>query len=82
MVPLLSLPLQFPEYEAYLALMQRCWAQDPADRPAFAEIIGELRGLLSRTLAASGGIAAAGSLLPPSSSLGLPSPPVQDNAAA
>ncbi len=28
---------------AYLALMQRCWAQRPQERPGFAEIITQLR---------------------------------------
>lgn len=28
---------------AYLDLMQRCWAQDPAERPAFSDIVSELR---------------------------------------
>ena len=27
----------------YLALMQRCWAADPAARPGFQEIAAELR---------------------------------------
>lgn len=33
----------FPGLPAYLALMQRCWAQEPAERPGFAEIINLLR---------------------------------------
>ncbi len=27
----------------YVALMQRCWAHDPVDRPIFAEIVATLR---------------------------------------
>jgi hypothetical protein len=40
-----SPPLQLPEAEhaAYLALIRRCWAQEPAERPNFADIIMELR---------------------------------------
>lgn len=34
-------------YEAYVALIRRCWAQRPEERPGFAEIIQELK-LLSR----------------------------------
>jgi hypothetical protein len=29
--------------EGYVALIQRCWAQSPEDRPSFGEIIAELR---------------------------------------
>ena len=48
--PLSSLPLcapclastqlpggSFSGYDAYVALMQRCWAEDPADRPTFEQ---------------------------------------------
>lgn len=31
------------EYAAYVALMQRCWAQEPAERPGFDQIISQLR---------------------------------------
>lgn len=27
----------------YLALMERCWSQDPAQRPTFTEIVAALR---------------------------------------
>ena len=30
-------------YEAYVALIRRCWAQRPEDRPGFAEVIQDLR---------------------------------------
>jgi hypothetical protein len=30
-------------YDAYVALLRRCWAQQPQDRPGFAEIIQDLR---------------------------------------
>lgn len=29
--------------EGYIELMQRCWAQNPEERPKFQEIIQELR---------------------------------------
>ncbi|KAL4423315.1 hypothetical protein ABPG77_006110 [Micractinium sp. CCAP 211/92] len=41
---------QFAGLDAYVALMRRCWAQDPAERPTFEQVIPELRAL--RTLAA------------------------------
>jgi serine/threonine protein kinase len=31
--------------DGYLALMQRCWAQEPEDRPSFEAIINELEGM-------------------------------------
>ncbi|EFN52530.1 hypothetical protein CHLNCDRAFT_13628, partial [Chlorella variabilis] len=31
------------EFGTYVALIQRCWAQDPSERPSFADIITELR---------------------------------------
>ena len=33
----------FAELDAYVALMKRCWAQNPYDRPSFAELVPELR---------------------------------------
>lgn len=33
----------FPGLPAYEALLQRCWAQDPTERPGFAEVIQKLR---------------------------------------
>ena len=33
----------FARLDAYLSLMQRCWAQDPSERPAFQQIVTELR---------------------------------------
>lgn len=33
-------------YDGYIALMQRCWAQDPAERPPFADVIVDLRWVL------------------------------------
>ncbi len=41
-------PPPAPLYEAFVALMRRCWAQDPADRPTFSQVIVELRGILGR----------------------------------
>ena len=32
--------------DAYIDLMQRCWAQNPYDRPSFGEAIRELRALM------------------------------------
>ncbi|KAL4431452.1 hypothetical protein ABPG75_006708 [Micractinium tetrahymenae] len=43
------------EYRALASLIRRCWAQRPEDRPAFADVIVELRGILSRSLAATSG---------------------------
>lgn len=31
--------------------MQRCWAQAPADRPGFAEVVQELRRLVEHAAA-------------------------------
>ncbi len=33
---------------AYRALLQRCWAQSPQDRPSFDEIVDELRWVAVR----------------------------------
>ena len=33
----------FGGLDAYVALLQKCWAQDPQERPAFAAIAEELR---------------------------------------
>ena len=33
----------FPGLGAYVALMQRCWAQDPGERPSFQEAAAELQ---------------------------------------
>ncbi|KAL4421755.1 hypothetical protein ABPG77_009738 [Micractinium sp. CCAP 211/92] len=41
------------EFEALVSLIQRCWAQQPEERPTFADVIVDLRGILSRTLAAA-----------------------------
>lgn len=38
-----SLQLPPGEYDALVALIQRCWAQQPEDRPAFADVIVDLR---------------------------------------
>eukprot|EP00887_Chlorella_sp_A99_P004338 scaffold15.g4338.t1 len=34
-------------YGTYVALLQRCWAQDPAKRPSFEEIAVEVEGMLA-----------------------------------
>ncbi|KAL4439870.1 hypothetical protein ABPG75_002871 [Micractinium tetrahymenae] len=48
--PVESLPgsdtRQFAGLPGYLALMQRCWAQDPEQRPGFRQIIEDLRRLV------------------------------------
>lgn len=33
----------FPGLDRYIALLKRCWAQEPAARPTFGEIVTELR---------------------------------------
>lgn len=38
--------LQFEGLDAYVSLMRRCWAQDAAERPDFAEVARELRWAL------------------------------------
>ncbi|PRW33836.1 Serine threonine- kinase CTR1 [Chlorella sorokiniana] len=38
----------FGGLEAYISLMQRCWAQEPGQRPAFQQIVLELRALLEQ----------------------------------
>ncbi|KAI7835872.1 hypothetical protein COHA_010220 [Chlorella ohadii] len=38
---------QFGGLDAYIALMQRCWAAEPAERPGFAEVVRQLRTLLT-----------------------------------
>ena len=35
----------FPGMGTYVELMQQCWAQQPAERPSFAEITARLREL-------------------------------------
>ena len=40
-------------YERFVALMRRCWAQRPADRPDFDEVIQELRAMSARAHGAS-----------------------------
>ncbi|PRW58265.1 Serine threonine- kinase CTR1 [Chlorella sorokiniana] len=54
-------PPPAPLYDAYVALMRRCWAQDAADRPSFSEVIVELRSILGRH-------ASSRALLPPDGS--------------
>jgi serine/threonine protein kinase len=39
--------MQFEELDKYVALMRKCWAHNPDDRPSFQEIIAELRDMLS-----------------------------------
>jgi len=46
--------IDFEGLDTYVALMRRCWAHNPNDRPCFQEIISELRELLSQTLARAG----------------------------
>ena len=37
----------FPGLPAYVALLQRCWAQEPQARPSFDDIVAQLRALLA-----------------------------------
>ena len=44
--PLASVQLPggtFNGYDAYVALMQRCWAEDPAERPTFEQASRAIR---------------------------------------
>eukprot|EP00887_Chlorella_sp_A99_P002040 scaffold18.g2040.t1 len=36
----------FQGLDAYLSLMQRCWAQEPQDRPSFQEVADQLEAML------------------------------------
>ena len=36
-----------PCYDAYIALMQQCWAADPAGRPSMDQVAQKLRGMLT-----------------------------------
>lgn len=40
----------FEGLDAYVALIRKCWAQNPLDRPTFSEVIAQLRDLLSLAL--------------------------------
>ncbi|KAL4427896.1 hypothetical protein ABPG75_001985 [Micractinium tetrahymenae] len=53
------------DYVAYVALLQRCWAQEPAERPGFDQVISQLRSILANTLASSGSQAEGGPALSP-----------------
>ena len=44
--------LRFAGLAGYIVLMQCCWAQEPAQRPGFEDIVQCLRRLLSSTRAA------------------------------
>ena len=35
------------QYDEYVALMQACWARDPAQRPGFEEVSARLRAMLN-----------------------------------
>jgi hypothetical protein len=35
-----------PGFDRYAVLMQRCWAQQPGERPTFAAVASELKELL------------------------------------
>jgi hypothetical protein len=48
----------FAGLDAYIGLLQRCWAQDPAERPRFQEVIQELRRLLEAHAKVVGAVAA------------------------
>lgn len=39
---------RFAGLPAYLALMQRCWAQEPERRPGFQQVVAELRQLIDQ----------------------------------
>lgn len=42
-------------YAAYVALIERCWSQRPADRPDFEEVIKDLRSMQSNRTSGSVG---------------------------
>ena len=54
--------VQLGEYDAYVALMRRCWAQDPAQRPDFSEVIIELRAIMAATVGSPAAGASSGSV--------------------
>jgi len=37
---------EFDGFDAYVALMERCWAQEPEARPAFGQVAEALRALI------------------------------------
>ena len=41
--------LRFAGLSGFIVLMQRCWAQEPAARPDFGEVVACLRRLLEET---------------------------------
>lgn len=48
-----TVPQQLEEEQpAYVALMKRCWAHKPEERPEFGEIVEELQALMSADTAA------------------------------
>jgi hypothetical protein len=51
-------PGPFPGLPAWIGLMQRCWHQDPGQRPDFAAIIAQLREMQALAAASQGGGAA------------------------
>lgn len=46
-------PLEPGLHTAYVDLMRRCWAQDPAERPGFGDVIVALRGMMARLVGAA-----------------------------
>ncbi|KAL4436097.1 hypothetical protein ABPG77_005545 [Micractinium sp. CCAP 211/92] len=49
----------FTGLDRYVALIKRCWAHNPFDRPTFGEVIPELRSLLEEAQASTSAAAAA-----------------------
>lgn len=47
----------FDTLQQYIALLNKCWAHDPAERPCFVEISESLRGLLGRVPRSRSGMA-------------------------
>jgi len=69
--------VHFAGLDDYVSLLQRCWAQNPFDRPSFNEIIIELRALQETVPAitsSASGLTATPSKAPPSATAAAPSP--------
>ncbi|PRW57695.1 Serine threonine- kinase CTR1 [Chlorella sorokiniana] len=79
----------FQYLDTYIALMKRCWAQHPEDRPGFEEVIHEVRAMLEahskavneEAKAAGGGGGSGSPLLTADSSFAAAASPLAGGAA-